>query len=175
MKREFASLSPQEALHLAIFVEDRNNRLYRQFGEMFRDFGDPDSREIAAVFFEMADEECVHGSMRLQRYAERYGSQLCNITEAEVRELVELPRMTNGNIFAIARSGATTIPRSHALEIALAAEVSAQRFYGYLFEYTDDPDLRALYGELSEFEDGHVNRIHQKMEAVRRDGIFDQA
>ena len=43
MKREFASLSAQEALHLAIFIEERNGGLYRQFAELFKDFGDRDS------------------------------------------------------------------------------------------------------------------------------------
>ena len=29
MKREFTSLTPQEALHVAIFIEERNAELYQ--------------------------------------------------------------------------------------------------------------------------------------------------
>ena len=51
MKREFASLSAQEALHVAIFVEERNADIYREFAEMFAEFRDPPSLEIAAAGF----------------------------------------------------------------------------------------------------------------------------
>ena len=43
MKREFASLSAQEALHVAIFIEERNAEIYREFAEMFAEFRDPES------------------------------------------------------------------------------------------------------------------------------------
>jgi len=33
MKREFTSLSPQEALHVAVFIEERNAALYHRFAE----------------------------------------------------------------------------------------------------------------------------------------------
>ena len=49
MKRDFASLSAQEALHVAIFIEERNAEIYHQFAEMFAEFRDPESLEIAAA------------------------------------------------------------------------------------------------------------------------------
>ena len=45
MKRDFASLTAQEALHVAIFVEERNAEIYHQFAEMFAEFHDPESLE----------------------------------------------------------------------------------------------------------------------------------
>ena len=53
MKRSFASLTPQEGLHVAIFIEERNAEIYRNFAEMFAQFGDPDSLEISLAFREM--------------------------------------------------------------------------------------------------------------------------
>ena len=47
MKRSFASLNPQEALHVAIFIEERNAELYHQFADMFIEFADSESLEIA--------------------------------------------------------------------------------------------------------------------------------
>ncbi len=35
MTRTFSSLNPQEALHAAIFVEERNAGIYQRFAEMF--------------------------------------------------------------------------------------------------------------------------------------------
>src|SRR5207253_2455581 len=49
MKRDFASLTPQEALHVAIFIEERNAEIYHQFAEMFSEFHDPESLEIAVT------------------------------------------------------------------------------------------------------------------------------
>jgi len=174
MKREFTSLSPQEALHVAIFIEERNHELYRQFADLFQQFGDPDSDEIADVFLDMAEEERGHGTLLQERYAQRYGEETCKITEEDIRELIEVPRLEN-DIFAIARAGATASPRHHALEVALAAEEGAERFYARLMEHTEDPDLYALYRELAAFENEHVALVRRKMEAARRDLPTQQA
>jgi len=61
VKRSFASLTPQEALHVAIFIEERNAEIYRQFAEMFAEFRDPESLEIAAAFWDLFNEERRHG------------------------------------------------------------------------------------------------------------------
>lgn len=168
MKREYSSLSPQEALHLAISVEERNGGLYRQFADLFRSFGDRDSVEMAEVFLGLADEEGHHEFLLQQRYMARYGDDCCNLTEEDIRPLIELPRLADGSIFAIARAGAATIPETHALEVALAAELSARRFYAQMLQYTEDPELRGLYHELGEFEDAHVAMLSRRMAALRR-------
>jgi rubrerythrin len=63
MKRDFASLTAQEALHVAVFIEERNANIYSQFAEMFAEFRDPESLEIAAAFWEMSNDERRHGTM----------------------------------------------------------------------------------------------------------------
>lgn len=42
-KFEFASLSPHEALHLAILIEERNARLYESLARLFDEFMDEES------------------------------------------------------------------------------------------------------------------------------------
>ena len=168
MKRNFASLTPQEALHLALRVEQRNGHLYRQFAELFLGFGDSDSLEIANVFLDLAEEEHRHGDTLLECYEERFGDAPCAITEDDVHPMIEVPRLPDGSIFAIARAGAATVPQNHALEIALSAETSACRFYSQVVEYTADPDLRSLYTELGEMEQSHVRMITRRMEFLRR-------
>ncbi len=168
MKREFTSLSAQEALHVAIFIEERNAEIYSQFAELFAEFRDTESLEIAQVFAEMAEEERHHGTELQERYFERYGTRACAITEDDISDFIEVPRLENGDIFAIARAHAHPAPAQKALEVALAAEKSALRYYSRLVEFTDDLELRALYFELSSFEGEHTSILERKLAESNR-------
>lgn len=168
MKREFASLSAQEALHVAIFIEGRNAEIYTQFAELFTEFRDDESSKIAELFFEMAQEERDHGTMLQERYFERYGTQHCIATEESIRDLIEVPKLEGSEIFAIVRSKTVHASQYKALEIALAAEESAQRFYARLVPQTPDEALKKIYYELAEFEDEHSQLLRSKIAHARR-------
>jgi rubrerythrin len=171
MKREFSSLSVQEALHVAIFVEERNAALYEEFADLFTEFKDPESLEMASTFIEMAEEERTHSSQLQERYFERYGRRSCAITEEEIRDIIEMPRLDKG-LFAIAKAKISPIPARKALEVALAAELSAERFYKRLVEITPDRALRSFYQELAIFEKDHTRDLERRMHmaALRRKG-----
>ena len=77
MPRSFAELDAQEALHVAIFIEERNAEIYHRFASMFTEFGDVESQAIAGVFWEMAEEERRHSSMLQSRYCQQYGNSGC--------------------------------------------------------------------------------------------------
>jgi len=158
MKREFASLAPYEALHVGIFIEERNARIYENFAQLFEEFRDEESGRIAAAFREMAAEERRHGSALQQRYVERFGTRPCSLTDQDVADLVEVPELTDGEMLILGR-----ISPQQALEVALAAERQARRFYLRLTELTPDPPLRALYQEFAEFERDHEEFIEQKL------------
>jgi len=161
MQRSFVSLSPQEALKVAISIEDRNAELYHRFAEMFTEFGDEESLDIAAVFWEMAVEERGHSSLLRQKYAERYGDLECRINEQDLVEMVEVPRLENGDVFASPENG---VPgRVRALKVALQAENGAQRFYARLAEQTPAGALHDLFDDLAEMEDGHVSYLENKL------------
>jgi rubrerythrin len=166
-KRNFASLSAQEALHVAIFIEERNAHIYTQFAELFAEFRDSESTQMAQVFWEMAEEERHHGTMLQERYFERYGPHHCHVTEEDIHDLIEVPKLENGEIFAIIRSKTAHSPHYKAFEIALAAEESAQRFYSRLVPRTEDEALRRIYRELTEFEDEHSTFLRGKIELAR--------
>jgi rubrerythrin len=166
-KRYFATLTTQEALHVALLIEARNARIYQQFAELFGSFSDQDSQAIAAVFTEMAEEEEAHGAELQARYVARYGEAECDVTPDDVQDLVELPRVPDGSIFAIARAGAATAPRTQALAIALATEEGALRFYVRMAETTDDPELNLLYQELGRFEGEHVYELRKRITQAR--------
>lgn len=168
MKREFTSLDPQEALHVAIFIEERNAELYQEFAELFAEFKDPDSLEIAQVFWEMGDEELSHGSMLQELYFERYGTQACVVTDDDIREMIEVPRLDNGELFAVAKTKSAISPRRAALQVALEAERTAQRYYEQLAATTRERELRAVYAELASFETEHTLLLERKLAEAKR-------
>jgi rubrerythrin len=170
MKRAFGSLSPQEGLHVAIFIEERNAEIYRNFSEMFAQFGDPDSLEISLAFLEMSLEERHHSSRLQQRYAERYGTRPCSVTEDDVSDLIEVPNLHSADVFNVHESDPTS-PRDKAFAVAIVTEKAAADFYRRLADGTHDPGLRAFYQEFVQVESQHSSWLEQRVaNAQRHDG-----
>jgi rubrerythrin len=164
MRRTFASLNAQEALHVAIFIEERNAGIYHRFAEMFTEFRDPDSLEIASVFGDMAVEERRHSGVLQEKYQERYGNANCALTEEDLQDMIEVPRLDDGDVFADPAT-AKDSTRERALKVALAAEQSAHNYYSRLAEQTKDAHLRRLYNELTTMEDEHVEYLESVLTA----------
>lgn len=158
MLRSFASLTPSEVLQTAISIEKRNAEVYHRFAEMFTEFGDDESLEIASVFWEMAVEEQGHRSLLEEKYVQSYGLLGGTLTEDELNELVEVPKLDHGDIFA-----SPAPARDRALQVALQAEVSAQDFYERLVERTTEGPLRQIFKDLAKMEDGHVSFLENKL------------
>ena len=163
MKKAFISLTPQEALHVAIFIEERNAEVYHRFAEMFVEFRDVQSLEIASVFWDMAAEERHHSTLLQQRYMERYGNASCALTEDDLQELIEVPRLESGNLFDEYADPAKPSARERALQVGLEAETNARRFYSELALATADFQLRNLYRELAEYEKEHVEFLEKRI------------
>jgi len=160
MQRSFVSLSPQEVLQVAISIEDRNAELYHNFAEMFTEFGDKESLEIAAVFWEMAIEERSHSWQLKEKYTELYGEFVPSMTEQDMIEIVEVPKL-DADVLDSPREG---VPgRVRALNVALQAELGAQQFYRLLVEQTPQGPLHDIFRYLGEMEDGHVTYLEQKL------------
>jgi rubrerythrin len=167
MTRDFATLTAQEALHVAIFIEERNAEIYHQFAEMFAEFRDPESLEVAAAFWDMANEERSHGTLLQKRYFDRYGTRPCAVTEEDISNFIEVPQLENGEIFTFSRLKVGRSPRQMALEIAVTAEQNALRYYNRLSESTDDTELRTLYREFVDFEASHADWLERKLSESR--------
>jgi len=158
--RSFASLTPSEALQAAISIEHRNAEVYHRFAEMFTEFGDEESLEIASVFWEMAVEEQGHRSLLEEKYVQAYGPLSSKLTEDELNEMVEVPKLDQNDIFS---SIGTLSARDRALSVALRAEVGAQEFYQKLVETTPEGPLRQVFSDLARMEDGHVSYLESKL------------
>lgn len=160
MQRNFSSLTAAEALQVAISIEQRNADVYHRFAEMFTEFGDEESLEIAAVFWEMAVEEQGHRSLLEEKYVQAFGLLEKKVTEQELIELVEVPSLDSADIFGNS-SGRTA--RERALQVAVQAEVSAQKFYERLAEQTPAGSLHQMFNDLAQMEDGHVAYLESKI------------
>ena len=158
MKRDFATLSPQEALKVAIVIEERNTQLYHRLGEMFSKFC-PDSPQIVSMFSDLANLERQHGILLTARYVERFGGVHADITEEDIWNVIEMPRLRVGDILAAAGAGDVVLARRMAFEMALATERSTVSYYARLAETTPDPELKALYKELVVFEQEHTDEL----------------
>jgi rubrerythrin len=169
MTRAFTSLNPQEALHVAIFIEERNTGIYHRFAQMFTEFRDTESLEIASIFWDMAVEEKRHSGVLQDNYRERYGNASCTLTEEDLQDMIEVPRLDDGDVFATGSTSRISA-RERALQVALVAEQSAQRFYSRLVEQTKDGPLRRLYNELATMEDGHVAYLENMLAAATLGG-----
>jgi rubrerythrin len=165
MRRTYASLNPQEALHVAIFIEERNAGIYHHFAEMFTEFRDVDSLEIARVFWDMSVEEKRHSSVLQEKYQERHGNASCALTEEDLQDMIEVPRLYDGDVFADSTATSDSA-RERAVKVALTAEQSAQDFYSRLAEQTKNAPLRRPYNELATMEVGHVAYLEKRAVGV---------
>jgi rubrerythrin len=160
MKRSFDSLEPQEALQVAISIEERNAELYERFAERFNDLGTEESGEIAVVFWEMASEERGHQALLKRKYKEYYGQSSCALTHNDLVELIEMPKVDECDLFD-RKDGIQ--PQCFALQVALQAEISAQNYYANLVEQTSEESLRKTYRDLTEIETDHARYLSVKL------------
>lgn len=160
MQRSFATLTPCEALQVAISIEQRNAGIYHRFAEMFTEFGDEESLEIASVFWEMSVEERGHRAILEEKYVSAYGPLSSILDEQELTEMVEVPKLDVPDML----SSASEMPaRERALQVALQAELSAQYFYQMLCDATPAGALRQVFRDLAVMEDDHVTYLESKL------------
>ncbi len=167
MTRSFLSLTPREALHVAIFIEERNAEIYHRFGEIFAEFRDTSSLEMARAFWEMAAEERNHGMVLQKRYRDRYGVKPCHVTDDDIREFIEIPRLDVDTLLSADKPARVPALRQKALEVALEAEHQALFFYEKLATTAADPRIRAVYREFADFEGEHLKWIKKKLRETR--------
>ena len=170
MKRAFNTLTDQEALHTAVFIEERNAEIYHRFAEMFVEFRDEDSLAIASVFWDMAAEERHHSTLLQSRYEELFGTQPCALTDDDIYEFVEIPRLEDADVFSTANAQDHKSPQERALQVGLTAELGARKFYSEILTSCKDPRQKRLFNELAEFEGEHVAFLERKLADASRQG-----
>lgn len=154
MTRSFESLSSREVLALAIHVERANAERFRTFAYVFRQY----DNEVAARFEELALEEEGHEAILLQWFHARFGKEIPQVREVDVKGVIESVDMDQSEHLIF-----DSLEPKRVYELAHAAEVGARSFYLDAAKLSSDPDLAVLYQELAVLEEGHASWLEEKL------------
>lgn len=155
--RDFHTLKPEEVLMLAIDVEDGNRERLSTFAALFADY----VPEVAGVLSQMASQEDEHHDRLEKMYQKRYGTLQRMLGEEEVREVVEAHDLDDAEHLVF-----DSLSLRRVLEAILVVERQAQAFYQRALQSTAEPELRALYQELGDYEDLHIQRVEKMLEEL---------
>jgi len=143
----------------AIQIEARNAAVYDSLAQLFEGYED----SVTGIFREMAAEERQHGEELEKRYRERFGRVPSPADEP--KEVIEAPDLEDPEALVF-----DSMTIEQALEVGLHAEQMAREFYIREAARTSDPQLRAVYRELGEFEETHVRLLSDRLSEKRRAG-----
>ncbi len=143
---DFRSLSLQDALDLALSIEEEAKERYEEFSKIT---GGRYEGDAADMFRQMAGYEAKHWADLDRKRRELFGSAPRRITPEAIDD-VEAPDRGAPRTFMSARQ---------AVEVALAAELKAHDFFDEALREVKDPSVRILFEELREEEKQHVRLV----------------
>lgn len=150
---DFRTLSLQDALDLAILIEEEARDRYEEFTDNLAVHHTPD----AAQFFKtMAGNEAKHGEDLTMRRQSLFPDAKSRVTRAMLWD-VEAPNYDASRMFMTARQ---------AMEVALACEVKARDFFDAALAHVSDPEVRTLFEELRQEEVEHQKMVQDIMARI---------
>jgi rubrerythrin len=150
---DFASLSLQDALDLAILVEEEAQERYLEFVDQMETHHTPDA---AAFFAAMARNEQKHGEELRARRRSLFGDAPSRMERSMLWE-VEAPDYDQPRAFMSARQ---------AMRVALAAEAKAHEFFVRALPHIADPVVKSLFQELRDEEVLHQSLVREAMRSL---------
>jgi rubrerythrin len=153
---DFATLSLQDALDLAILIEEEAKDRYEEFAANLTLHHTPDA---ARFFRTMAGNEAKHGADLLMRRESIFGAAPTRVSRGMLWD-VEAPDFDQSRMFMSARQ---------AMEVALASEVKAHDFFDAALAYISNPDVRTLFEELRAEEIEHQELVKEVMARMPAD------
>ena len=162
---EFERLSLQDALDLAIMIEEEAAERYEELAAQMEVHHTPDAAEF---FTFMVKNETKHGRELSDRRKELFGDAPRNVDSSMIWE-VEAPEYEKVRVFMTAQD---------ALNVALQAEKKAHGFFEAAIEHIHDADVRKLFEELKQEEIEHqdlVKRELAKLPAEAKVNVSDYA
>jgi rubrerythrin len=141
---DFSTLTLKDALDLAVFVEEEAQERYEEFISQMEAHHSGD----AATFFRtMAKAEAKHGSELKARRRELFGDAPVEVEPAtsEVRAFMS---------------------RRQALEVAMAAEQKAYRFFDNALPSIGNAAVKTLFTELREEEVEHQAMVQRELDKL---------
>ncbi len=157
---DFSALSLQDALDLAILIEDEARERYVEFAEQMEVHHTAD----AAKFFTfMVANETKHGEELAARRKGLFGSAPSRMDRSMIWD-VEAPEYDKARSFMSPRQ---------ALEVALDSERKARGFFAAAVPHIADPDVKALFAELLEEETHHEQLVMGEMAKLPPESALD--
>ena len=159
---DFASLSPMDALDLAILIEEEAQERYEDFAAQMEQHRTP---EAALFFTHMAGNEAKHGRDLATRRVQRFGKEPRSVSRAMLYD-VEAPDYDAARAFMTPRQAMTA---------ALACETKALDFFEAALLKVRDAQVRALFQELCGEERQHRALVETEVARLGPDsGLSDE-
>jgi rubrerythrin len=143
-------LSLQDALDLAILMEDEARERYQEFSRIV---GGRYAGDASDMFRLMATYEEKHGRQLEDRRRRLFADAPRRMTRDMLDDL-EAPDRGTPRVFMSARQ---------AMEVALSSEEKAYTFFDDALHEVTDPDVRALFTELREEEGVHRTMVQERL------------
>jgi erythrin-vacuolar iron transport family protein len=147
---DFSKLSLQDALDLAILIEEEAQRRYEDFTEQV---GGRYKGDAADMFRMMASAEAKHGAELSERRRALFKDAPRNLSLEQLDD-VEAPDRGKPRVFMSARQ---------AMEVALSSEEKAWAFFDQAMKHVQDPGVRKLFEELRDEEQQHQRFVKERM------------
>jgi erythrin-vacuolar iron transport family protein len=148
---DFRTLTLQDALDLAILVEQEAQQRYAWFTQ---EVGGRYPGDAADMFRLMASAEAKHAAKLIERRRALFGSAPRRISIDQLDD-VEAPDRGAPRVFMSARQ---------AMQVALEAEENAHDFYDDALKEVRDPEVHKLFEELREEEVHHQQMVTERMQ-----------
>jgi rubrerythrin len=159
---DFSRLSLQDALDLAILIEEEAKERYEEFADNLSLHHTPDA---AGFFTTMAGNEAKHGADLLARRRSLFAEAPARVSRDMLWD-VEAPGFDQPRMFMTARE---------AMDVALESEVKAHDFFEAALAFVEDPDVRALFEELRQEETEHQQMVKAVIDKLPADDGADAA
>ena len=150
---DFEKLDLQDALDLAILIEEEAGERYLEFAEQMEN---QHTADAARFFRAMIANEAKHGEeLSVQRRA-LFGEKPRRVDRSLLWD-VEAPEYEKAHAFMSQRE---------ALGVALGAERKAQAFFAEALKHVTDPEVRRLFAQLREEEVLHEQLVAAELSKI---------
>jgi len=150
---DFGALALQDALDLAILVEEEAEERYREFVDQMEKHHTKDAAEFFAA---MAGNERKHGDELRARRRSLFGDAPGRVKRSMLWD-VEAPDYDQPRAFMSARQ---------AMEVALASETKAHEFFVRAIPHVAEPEVKRLFQELRDEEVLHQSLVREAMRSL---------
>jgi len=150
---DFAHLSLQDALDLAILVEEEAQERYLEFADQMEGHHTPEAARFFAI---MARNEQRHGEDLRARRRALFGVLPPRVQRSQLWD-VEAPDYDKARAF---------MPARQAMQVALASEKKAYEFFVRALPHIGDAEVRMLFEELRDEEAQHQKYVKTRLEKL---------